>query len=252
MEVEALAGLRELVDAGALAFARIGACVMLLPGIGGARVAMRMRLAFAILLAAVSAPLVGPVALSGTPLVLAASVGSEVAFGAVLGLVARLHLEAMRFAGSVIAGLVGFNPLGGTVIDGAEADGALSALVAMGALMAIFVFGLHHDVLRALIDTFRTAPVGTPFEPRSTLVLLTDAVTAAFAVALALCGPFVVYGLVGQMLLGLVNKLAPTIPLYFIGMPALIAGGLVMLALAMPQLLAVHVEGFGTILDAAR
>ncbi len=58
-----------------------------------------------------------------------------------------------------------------------------------------------------------------------------------FRAVLQLIGPFIVYGLLANATIGLVNKLAPQIPIYFVSLPALIFGGLVLLYIVFPTFL---------------
>ena len=242
MEATTLDGLRSLADTGTLAFARIAACLTTMPALGGARVAVRARLMLAFALAAAITPLVPPTPLPDRAPTLALALGGEMAVGGALGLLARVHYAALRFAGSVAAASVGFQPLGGVAVEGAEPDGALTALLSLAALMVLFAADAHHLIVRALIDTFEAWPPGDGMASRAGLTALTDALVSAWRTALSLAAPFLVYGLVVQLSLGLVNKLAPAVPLYFVGLPLLIAGGLVLLALGAPDVLLVHLE----------
>ena len=242
MEAAVLDGLAALADAGTHAFARVGACLTVMPGLGGARVSVRARLALALALAAALAPALPPAPLPNDAPALALALGGELAVGGALGSLARVHYAALRFAGSVAAASIGFQPLGGVRVEGAEPDGALTALLSLAALMVLFAADAHHLVVRALVETFERWPPGEGLVPRAGLTALTDALAAAWGTALSLAAPFLVYGLVVQLALGLVNKLAPAVPLYFVGLPVLIAGGLVLLALAAPEMLLVHLE----------
>jgi flagellar biosynthetic protein FliR len=92
-----------------LTFARVGAMVMLLPGIGELNVPSRVRLTIAMVLTAILLPAhqkayavdlkaIGPV------LVI---LFQELLVGAVLGLTARLAISALQVAGSVVAQQLG-------------------------------------------------------------------------------------------------------------------------------------------------
>lgn len=242
MDGAALDALSGAIDAATLAFARVGACLTAMPALGSARISVRARLALALALAAALTPLVPPVVLPGSAPLLLVALGGEMAVGGALGLLARAHYAALRFAGSVIAASVGFQPLGGVAVEGAEPDGALPALLSLTAFTVLFAADAHHLVLRALLDTFDTWPPGGGLAPRAALTALTDALLVAFRTALSLAAPFLIYGLTVQMGLGLVNKLAPAVPLYFVGLPVLIGGGLVLLAVTAPEMLLVHLE----------
>ena len=242
MDAAALQSLSLALDTGALAFARIGACLTVMPALGGARVAVRARLFFAFAFAALAAPVLPPTPLPERPPLLLLAFGVEMAVGGTLGLLVQAHYAALRFAGGTIAASIGFQPLGGAVVDGGEPDGALGALLSLGALMVLFAADAHHLVLRAVVGTYDAWPPGTGPAPPLALVSLVDALRTAWGTALSLAAPFLVYGLMVQSLLGLVNKLAPAVPLYFVGLPVLIAGGLALFALGVPDLLHVHLD----------
>ena len=242
-EVEPGATLAVLLDTTTLTFARVSTCVMLLPAIGGARVAIRARLALAVMLSLVLVPLAGPSNLPDDSLSIARALAGEMLLGALLGVAARLYVEALRFGASVVAGLIGFNPLGGLSLDGGEPDGPFTALVAVGGLMTFLAFDLHHLVVRAVAESYAISPVGKAMRAQPALVTVVDLLRASFSLALSIAGPFVIYSVVAQLLIGLVNKLAPAIPLYFIAMPTLLAGGLILFALLVPELLGVHALG---------
>jgi flagellar biosynthesis protein FliR len=88
-----------------LVFARIGTMLMLLPGLGEQNISARMRLTFALGLAAILLPLhrdayhIDPTALGPVLVMLV----EEIMIGAVLGVTARLTISALEVAGSVIA-----------------------------------------------------------------------------------------------------------------------------------------------------
>jgi flagellar biosynthesis protein FliR len=92
-----------------LVFARIGAMVMLLPGLGESNIPVRIKLAIALLLTLIMLPLhrdayhVNMDTL--TPLLVLMI--HEILIGVVLGATARVTLAALQVAGSVIAQQMG-------------------------------------------------------------------------------------------------------------------------------------------------
>ena len=88
-----------------LVFTRVGALVMLLPGIGEAAVPARIRLALALVLAMVMYPIVRA-GLPPVPDTLAALVGHmgiELAVGLGLGALLRMFLGALAVAGEIVS-----------------------------------------------------------------------------------------------------------------------------------------------------
>src|SRR6266478_1646642 len=92
-----------------LAFARIGAMVMLLPGLGETNIPTRIKLGIALLLTLVILPLHRAAyhidMQSITPLLVLML--HEIVIGVVLGATARVTLSALQVAGSVIAQQLG-------------------------------------------------------------------------------------------------------------------------------------------------
>ncbi len=56
-----------------------------------------------------------------------------------------------------------------------------------------------------------------------------DQVGDAFTLGLRITAPFVIYAIIVNLAAGFVNKLTPTIPVYFIATPFVMFGGLLML-----------------------
>jgi len=214
------------------AFCRIGACVMVLPGFGSMRVAVQIRLFLAVALSMAILPLVWdsvyPKVATGAYTYLAL-VGGEVLIGATLGMIARLYVLALQFAGTSISMLIGFNTMSSPDIVEPMVQSELATLINFVGLLLLFVLNFHQIVIVALAHSYEFLPVGSPFEAQTALVTVTDTLSKAFMVVLQLASPFVIYGLVFNIAIGMVNKLAPQIPIYFISLPFILAGGFILL-----------------------
>lgn len=236
-----------LVLAAFLAFCRIGACFMVMPGLSSARVPMQVRL-FVALAASVGMlvalwdqifPFV-----DRRPAVLLPMVASELMVGGLIGLVARVYMLALQFMGNAMAMLIGFGGVAGPGIEDGEPQAALSDMISFSALLLLFVFDFHHDIVRALVASYSVAPVNVFFSPQAALVDLTDTLSEAFLVVLRLGSPFVAYSLLVNLTIGFVNKLVPQIPVYFISLPFVIAGGLILVYFGIGMLLSLFADGF--------
>jgi len=95
----------EQLWAGALVFVRVGAIVMLLPGVGETAVPPRVRLAFAFVLGLVLTPLVAPTlpALPATVGGMGAWVLREAIIGLFIGAILRTMMAALAVAGEIVA-----------------------------------------------------------------------------------------------------------------------------------------------------
>lgn len=245
MQVELL---RPFVIAAFLAFCRIGSCFMIMPGLGSARVPMQVRLfvAVAISLALLGNlwPLLQP-HLSARPDALLLLIVSELLTGAVIGLMARFYVMALQFIGSATTMLIGLGGTGGgPAIEDNEQEPALSALISISALALLFALDFHYQIIRALISSYRVLPVETFFRPRSALMDISDTLSDSFFVVIRLGSPFIAYAILVNLATGFVNKLTPQIPIYFISLPFVIAGGMFLMYFGVGALLALFANGF--------
>lgn len=239
--------IQTVVFAAFLAFCRIGACFMLMPGLSSMRVPIQVRLFVAIavtwaLLVHLWSEIVPNVDTSATGVVVL--IVSEVLIGATIGIVARFYVLALQYTGAAIAASAGFNAMAGTVIEESEPQAALTAFITLCALMLLFIFDFHHYVIRALVSSYEVIPLAGLFNSQSALVDLVDTLSESFFIALRLASPFIAYAILINLAIGFINKLAPQIPLYFISLPFIIGGGLVLLYFGIGVLLSLFADGF--------
>ena len=214
-----------------LVFARIGTMLMLLPGFGEMSVPVRIRLTIALLLSAIFLPLhrgdyaidlreYGPVLLM---------LGGELLIGAVLGLTARLTISALQVAGSVIAQQLGLGFV--TAVDPSQGQQNVivgNFLTVLG-ITLVFATDLHHLVIAALNDSYRLFQPGAALLTGDIAALVTRTVAAAFRVGIQLSAPFLVFGLLFNIGLGILSRLMPQMQVFFIGLPLSILLGFLIL-----------------------
>lgn len=243
------AGLETFFIAAFLAFCRIGGCFMLMPGLSSVRVPMNVRLfvAVAVTFALLAhlwdqiVPFVDP-----RPGVLLPMIFSELVLGALIGLVARFYVLALQFMGAAIAMLSGFGGAPGMAIEEPDAQAPVGAMISFTALLLLFIFNFHHHILAALVSSYSVAPVNILFDTRSALTDLADTVSESFLVVLRLGSPFIAYAILVNLATGLINKLSPQIPVYFISLPFVVAGGLILMYFAFPTMISLFADGFAT------
>lgn len=237
----------ELVEAyltaGFLLFCRIGAVLMVIPGFSSARVAVRIRLVAAVALTIALFPLMsndllGRIDAADADGLLRAIV-AELLIGAAIGLIVRIYLLALEFIMSAVAMSVGYGGMLGPNIEGQEPQAAMTAIVSFTALMILFAVDFHHVVLRAALASYDAFPAGTLPSPAALLEDLVDTLSVTFSVALRLGSPFIGFAIIANMLVGALNKLAVQIPIYFVALPAMLLGALIMLYFNLPFILSV-------------
>jgi flagellar biosynthetic protein FliR len=216
-------------------FCRIGGCLLIAPGFSSQHVPVRVRLYVALAASLAMTPLlidgVRPAVGDGAGPAILGVLFSETATGLLIGFVARIFFVALQFITVAMTQAIGLSALPGTAVEDNDQVPALSTLYTTTATTLMFVAGLHTELLRGLIDSYRAIPPGGVFAARVALVDIADQTSAAFVTALRIGSPFVVYSIVVNFAIGVTNKLTPQIPIYFIATPFVLIGGLFLLAL---------------------
>jgi flagellar biosynthetic protein FliR len=231
-----------------LAFCRIGACVMVLPGFSTARVPQQIRIFIAGALSMAILPMlwntIYPKASEAGSAAYLALVFSETLIGTMYGMMARLYTLGLQFAGTVVAVMIGFSAPGGLDVLEDSSETSLASLIGFCGLMILFIMDLHLYVFRALVDSYTVIPFGGALQMRSTLISFTDTLQATSYIMLRLASPFLIFGLLFQLTVGFINKLAPQIPVYFVSTPYLLVGGLFLLYLGIGRMISQFSNAF--------
>lgn len=231
-----------------LAFCRIGACLMLMPGFSSARVPVNVRLFIAVAVTLALSPLLVPMLRTALPQVspdaMVALIISETIVGGLIGVMGRLFFLALQFMATAAAMFIGLSSPGGPPIEDTEPVPAFAALITLTATLLFFLADQHWEVLRALLGSYSALPITEPLAAAFSLTKLTDAATSAFVLALQISAPFIVYALVINFMVGIANKLTPQIPVYFVSVPAVLAGGIVLLYFTIGESLRLFMMGF--------
>ena len=233
-----------------LAFCRMGACIMILPGFSSSRVPPQVRLLTAVAVSMAILPVLWDTIYPRVNSPTATFIGllaTETLIGVVYGLIARLYTLGLQFAGTIITMSIGFNAPGGHDVLEDSPENQLTNLLAFSGLLLLFMMDFHHIVFRALIDSYTATPVGAIIDPQKMLITLTDTLRASTMIMLRLASPFLIYGLMFNVAIGLINKLSPQVPVYFISTPFLVMGGIFLLYLSIAAFIRQFADGFAPI-----
>lgn len=227
-----------------LVFARVGVLVMLLPGFGQNGIPTRVRLAFALLMTLLMVPLVELPAFASVswPIGALLPLIKEILIGLFIGLTVRMVLMATSVAGSTIANQMGLG-LAQSVDPTQGIQGALfSNFLGVLALTLVFANDLHHLVIAAIHDSYTLFTPGTipPAGDMAMAAIMTMA--EAFTLGVRMSAPFLVFGLIFYVGVGVLSRLMPQIQIFFIAMPASILLGFVLLALLLTTMMMVYHE----------
>ncbi|ABD08467.1 flagellar biosynthetic protein FliR [Rhodopseudomonas palustris HaA2] len=234
-----------------LVFARVGAMVMLLPTLGESNIPTRIKLSIALGLTLIILPLhrnAYQVDMSSlTPLLVLMI--QEIIIGIVLGATARVTLSALQVAGSVIAQQLGLGFV--TAVDPTQGQQGLligNFLTILGVTM-LFATDSHHLVIEALSDSYKIFAPGELLNSGDVAALATKAFAASFKIGMQLAAPFLVFGLVFNIGLGILARLMPQMQVYFVGVPLSIMIGFVIFAAVLTTMMGTFLAYFGGVMQ---
>lgn len=229
-------------------FCRIGAAMMLMPGISSSRIPARVRLFFAIAvtlsLAPLLLPLVQPAVADAALVGLAWLIVSELLLGALFGLLARVFFLALQALAAVATMAIGFGGMPGAAIDEAEPLPALVSLITISAVVLMFQTELHWEVLHGLSESYLVLPPEGGFDSQFGLIQMADRLSESFFLTLRISSPFIIYSVVVNLAVGIANKLTPQIPVYFVALPFILIGGIFLFYFTIDELLRLFTAGF--------
>lgn len=214
---------------------RITGLLAAFPILGSEQMPLAVRAALAAMLATVLLPVLPglPAAPAGLP-ELAALMAGELAIGLLLGMVVAWILEAVAFAGTLMDTQMGFSFV--QFLDPATSQSASvsGSLLTQIAALLVFVTGLHHQMILALVESYRVAPMGqgVPLQAMGLVVLLGQLLAKGFQLAF----PVLAVLFLMDLILGISGKFMPQLQLLQLSFPLKIALGMVVVGLLLREL----------------
>jgi flagellar biosynthetic protein FliR len=165
----------------------------------------------------------------------------ELIVGAVLGFTARLAISALQVTGTIVAQQLGLGFV--TAVDPTQNEqGALvgNFLTLLGVAL-VFATDLHHLVIVAMNDSYSIFAPGELPLMGDAAQHVTRVITTAFRIGVQLSAPFLVFGLLFNLGLGVLSRLMPQMQVFFIGLPLSILLGLLLLVLVIGAMMGTFV-----------
>ncbi|CAN2533807.1 hypothetical+protein [Methylocapsa aurea] len=210
-------------------FCRIGACIMTIPGFSSQRVPVRARLYIAIGVTIALAPsladVVGPVVAEATPSGVLFVLLGELLVGVMIGSMARLFFFALETMTTAAAMTTGLGNILGSSVEEAEQLPAMSSFIMLGATTLVFVLDQHWEMIRGLFASYSAIPVRDGMPADGLLREYMNVLSQAFLLALRISSPFLLFGFIVNLAFGFLNRMSPTVPVYFVSTPLLIGLG---------------------------
>lgn len=208
-----------------LVFMRFGGLLAYMPGIGDHTVSPRLRMLLALGLCVILTPVVQPhlpsmpQAVSDNSLLLI----FEFLLGIFAALMARVLLAALDVAGATIATNMGIVNSFVPSLASAQQGGIASVFFTLLGTLMIFETDMHYRMISMMVDTYEIfkpgdmAFISTMITDLSQTVL--NFVRAAFVLALQLAAPVIILNLLMLFGMGMINRLMPSIQIFFIMQP---------------------------------
>jgi len=228
-----------------LIFARLGATMMLMPSVGESSIPTTVRLGLSLLLALVLYPIVAktyPSGISRSMPMLLIYLAGEIAVGVAVGTASRIIMSATQVAGTIIASQLGLG-FAQSVDPSQGQQGVLFGnFLSMLAVTMIFATDLHHLAITAATSSFTLFPPGQWMPVGDFAQAAIELTSEAFRVGVQISAPFLAFGLVFYLGLGVLSKLMPQFQIFFAAMSLTIIAGLTLFALLIGTLMLWYME----------
>ena len=238
------------IYAGALVFARLGALIMTIPGVGDPMVPPRIRLAFAFVFTVMLTPVVAPIlpALPGTVSAIAGAMIKEVLIGLTIGTILRLFLSSLAVAGEVVSIQTTLSFAQTSAPGIAPGSTSVGTFLGLLGLVLIMTTDLHHMFLAAIVKSYSVFPFSRPIPVADVGELAVRTVAGSFKMGLQLSAPVAVFALIFNVAIGFVGRVMPQFQVYFVASPMMVLFGLSIFALSLGVVGLVWVDGYRVLL----
>jgi flagellar biosynthetic protein FliR len=196
---------------------RVSGLMLFAPFFGSATIAPRIKIVLVIAITAVLYPVystrLAPIAAAQWPMVVA----SEMLVGIAIGLATTAVFEAAQLAGQILSVQMGYSLV--NILDpNTQVENTVVAMLHQSIAMLLFLtLGVHRWVVRAVAHSFDYLPPGTAtINPMLAKALLHEgAVVLQLGVQIA--APVLAATLLVDLVLGLLGKASPQMPLMLLG-----------------------------------
>ena len=234
------------VWAGGLIFARIGAIILTLPGIGETYVPPRIRLSLALVISLCLWPVIGG-ALPALPDSLGATVGwviREVITGLMIGSILRIFTSALSTAGEIVSlqTTLSFAQTANPLMGGQNTT--IAAFLMLFGTVLVFATNTHHLFIAGLVGSYELIAPARPLIAADFAELAIRTVGDSFMLGVQLSAPVIVFALIFNLAAGLVGRVMPAFQIFFAAAPLSIILGLSIFALSLGVLGTVFIDRY--------
>ena len=243
--------LEHLLNTGVLAMLRIGGVVVAAPIFSSPAFPVKAKVVFTAAIAILVAPVIAALPQTRATLDPSALLG-EATVGLLIGLTLMLMNEALLFAASMMSISFSFS-LANLLDPNSQVETeVLGTVLSWMGILVLLGAGLHRTVLAAVLRSFGTVPLGTAAISAVAGRNLAFAASGIFFAGLQLAAPVIAAALLVEVAIGLVSRMAPSLPAQVASVPlkSLVSYATLIASLALwPGWIDHH---FATLLDGAQ
>jgi flagellar biosynthetic protein FliR len=215
---ERIADWPRFLAAGVLVMVRISGLMVFAPLFSSAAIAPRIKAGFVIAVTVLLAPVVGT--LSHAPAELSmSSVLGELAVGLTFGFAASLIVETLMFTGQMLGMEFSFSLVNLMDPNSNIQTAVMGQLLNWLGLLVLIGAGLDRSLLAAVMRSFVVVPVGQAVMKASTGAALAAMTGGVFLAGLQLAAPVVAAALTVEIVVALVGRMAPQLPVMVVSVP---------------------------------
>ena len=248
-----------LVALAGLILARTVPMIVLSPVFGGKTLPGQLKVGLAVMLVLFLYPCVAPIVQGNLPTQGMAYWGlmlKEVGIGAMLGFLSSIVFFAIESAGNLIDVQRGTQQAS-VLVPQLEISGPVFAnLHIQLATVLFFSMNLHHLYLKGYFQSFELLPVNQyPKFSEQFQTMITQIINMSgsiFAVSLQLTAPIVLAIFMVDIVMGVMNRIAPMVQVYFLAMPFKAVVGIIMFILSFGYIMKYIAVLFGDMLRELR
>ena len=227
-------------------FSRIGTVMIFIPVLGDNRILASGRLFFALAISFILTPVISDMlpAMPEKPVELGLIVGGEILACAFLGLVVRAMYFATQTAGTVISFISGManSMVYDPVVE--QQSAIVGGFMGSVAVLLLFVTNMHHLLIEAMVESYMLFQPGIIPNLGDMTQMMARQIADTFILGVQLSTPFIVVSLAYYMGLGVLTRLSPQIPIFFVAMPLQIIISTIVLSLAIGGMMTVYLRHF--------
>jgi flagellar biosynthesis protein FliR len=217
-----------------LTMVRLTGLLATMPGFGQPRVPLQIRLALVLLVSLIIAPLAGnPTVPVATMWDLTGVMVTELAAGLLLGLAVAWIVDMVAFAGQLMDTQIGYSFVQFLDPITAHPVAVAGSLLSQVTMVLILVSGLHHQMIRALVESYRILPMGQALaiNPQLVVVAMGQILVKGFQLAF----PILFTLFLVDFVAGISGKFMPQLHLITLTFPLKIAIGLTLLGIVLRE-----------------